>query len=211
MNSFSCPSCGGKVLFKSGISLYTTCSYCRQCLIRDNLNIKSLGVEALLLEDMSPLQVGSMGSYDKKSFDVLGKIRWEWSAGFWNEWYLGFSSGTFAWLAEAQGFWMLSYPEKLPVEFTNKVFKVGDRLNLNSKVNFEINDIKKVKSCGYVGEVPQCALANTEILVIDASGSDQLFASISQSESETSLYIGKYVNFEDLQMTNLREIEGWSR
>ena len=54
-------------------------------ILRKDLNLEALGKMALLPEDSSPLQVGTTGRYQARSFTLLGRILQQWSDGSWSE------------------------------------------------------------------------------------------------------------------------------
>ncbi len=107
--NFSCPACGGEVSFQSVASIFSVCPYCRMMLVRKDLNVETYGKMAELPPDTSVLQIGTSGKYQNKSFSLVGRVRQSWSDGFWNEWYALFDDTTEGWLAEAQGFYMMSF------------------------------------------------------------------------------------------------------
>src|SRR3981081_310847 len=88
------------------------CEHCRSMVVRKDLNVETLGVMAELPPDLSPLQIGTRGEWNGRGFELLGRIRVEWELGSWNEWYAEFAGGVEGWLAEAQGFYMVSFETK---------------------------------------------------------------------------------------------------
>ena len=52
-------------------------------------------------------------------------------------------------------------------------------------------------------------VANSGVGGPNADGPDDRFAGIDYGEDGTRVYIGKYVEFDALRLTSLREIDGW--
>src|ERR1700722_16759011 len=98
----NCPNCGGLVQFRWSSAVQTVCPFCKSILVRDDLELKNVGVGADLPHDPSPICLLTEGSYRGKSFQVLGRIVYEWEGCGWNEWQIVFSDGTSAWLSDAQ-------------------------------------------------------------------------------------------------------------
>jgi len=44
----------------------------------------------------------------------------------------------------------------------------------------------------------------------DLRSSSRKFATLDYSDAEPALYLGEFVEFEDLKLKNLRKFEGWS-
>jgi hypothetical protein len=64
---------------------------------------------AALPPDLSPLQIGTHGEFDGLAFTLLGRVRFAYDEGSWNEWFALFSDNRYGWVAEAQGFFMVSF------------------------------------------------------------------------------------------------------
>lgn len=210
MLKLSCPSCGAEVKFQSNFSVYGNCSYCQTLIVRHDLDLTGAGKAAILPPDMSPFQLGSHGVYHGKEFELIGRVKVSWSDGNWNEWYALFRDGREGWLAEAQGFLMMSFPEYniSNVPKREAVF-AGRSLPLFDNEIFHIDDIKKTVCVGSEGELPLHAFKGREALSIDLSGPNQKFASIDYFENETRLYLGEFKDFDEFKFGNLRELDGW--
>ena len=87
MKRATCPSCGAPAAFRSALSIYVVCEFCRSTLLRSGEDLQNLGRMADLLEDSSRLQIGSEGTFGGRHFVIVGRIQMKYDAGFWNEWY----------------------------------------------------------------------------------------------------------------------------
>lgn len=216
MAHLNCPSCGAKVEFKSTVSLYTVCAYCRSYLFRGEEHFENMGKMADLPEDSSPLQIGASGIYMNKSFTIVGKNKMKWEDGFWNEWYLNMQDGTPAWLAEAQGEFILNFEQKgvSPSSLPRRSdIKIGQRLSLQNQT-YTIVDIKNAECCGSEGELPFRAVPGEKRFSVDLrSTQGEVFSSLEFDETakndECRLYVGRYISLRGLQMKFLREFDGW--
>ena len=208
--TFVCPSCGGEVLFRSRFSTFATCSYCQSMLIRQDHSVADLGKTAALAPDMSPLQIGVQGKFDRVDFEIVGRMRLSWSDGNWSEWYVMFYDGRDGWLAEAQGTYAVSFErrnaESLPL--LDQV-KVGTSWQFEGSDTYQVDDIKEVICTGSEGELPFHGAKGRRSTGVDLSGQGLTFASLDYAEQRTALYLGRYVEFEQLHLTGLRELDGW--
>lgn len=103
MQTVSCPSCGAPVEFRSHASVMAVCGYCRASVIKDADAVKDLGKISAVLEDFSPIQIGTAGLFGGRGFTVVGRIQLRYGQGTWNEWYLLFDDGSGAWLGDSSG------------------------------------------------------------------------------------------------------------
>jgi hypothetical protein len=206
---FACPACGAEVKFKNRTSLFNVCSFCTSMLVRTDVDLESIGKMAALLPDMSLLQIGTRGRLKGKLFEVIGKHRLQWEDGAWNEWYVLFDDGRTGWLAEAQGFFMMSFLSDYTVNVSSaNELKPGQELNLG-KETFVVEDIKSAKSLGAIGELPVQTFQGKNTISVDLSGPNETFASLDFSGSVATVYLGQYVDFDEFKFDNLKELDGW--
>lgn len=210
MLTLSCPACGAALPFKSRVSVFAVCSYCAATVVRHDLELETLGKMAALPADTSPLQIGTAGQYDGKRFELVGRLKISWEDGTWNEWYALFDDGRDGWLAEAQGFFMMSFAAPAPPSLpAREDIRVGMSLPLAPRQSFEVDDIKETVCVGSEGELTLSGAKGKKGVSVDLSGPDDRFAGIDYGEDGTRVYIGKYVEFDALRLTSLREIDGW--
>ena len=103
MPALNCPSCGAEVPLRSAAMPYAVCAYCQSVVLREGDDLQEIGKAAVLPFDVSPIQLGTTGEADGFMFQVVGRVRWGWSDGSWNEWLLNCSDGQHRWLGEAMG------------------------------------------------------------------------------------------------------------
>jgi Domain of unknown function (DUF4178) len=205
----NCPNCGAKITFQWSSSVQTVCEYCKGILVRTDLDLKKVGEVADLPPDVSPIQLNVEGVYRNKSFLVTGRILYEYDQGGWNEWHVVMNDGTSAWLSDAQEEYAVSFPisgQKLPAE---SQLQTGQQYNWNGN-SYSLSAITKAHYRGVQGELPFEYWDKTDVLFADFRSSSRKFATLDYSDEEPVLYLGEFVEFEDLKMKNLRQYEGWS-
>ncbi|MGC2064361.1 MAG: DUF4178 domain-containing protein [Thermodesulfovibrionales bacterium] len=178
-------------------------------LVRHDMDLESLGEMAQLPDDISPLKIGSRGKFRNTAFEVIGRLKIAWSEGYWNEWSLLFDDGKQGWLAEVMGFFMLSFEvsETTTVPARTAV-EVGKVYELVSAHRFFVDDIKEAVCIGSEGELPFKGLQGRKTLSVDLSDNSGQFAAIEYSDQDgINLYIGRYVEFDSLELSNLRDLD----
>lgn len=206
----NCPQCGAKVEFRWSGAVQAVCEFCKSILIRSDLDLKKVGAVAdLALEDASPIQINTEGVYDNKAFVVVGRIIYQYDQGEWNEWYLMFNDGSFGWLSDAQLEWSVTaqYDSRGVPKFPEQ-YKPGDKLTLG-KTNFEVTVITRAHYKGVEGQLPFEYWDKKSVPFVDLRTTGPEFATVDFSDPEPLLYIGRFVEFEDLGLKNLRQFEGW--
>jgi hypothetical protein len=204
----NCPNCGAPVKFLWSSAVQTTCEFCHSILVRTDIDLKKVGEVADLPPDASPIQIGTEGAYQNKSFVVIGRIIYEYEQGSWNEWHIVFNDGSSGWLADAQLeydlSWLFPPPQPLPSS-TSK----GQEFQWQGK-KYQVTSITKAHYKGVQGELPFQYWDKSDLVFADLRTTSGDFGTIDYSENPPLLYLGRAVDFNDLHLKNLREFEGWT-
>jgi hypothetical protein len=208
MPAANCPSCGAPVKFLWSSAVQTTCEFCQSILVRTDVDLKKVGVVADLPPDASPIQIGTEGAYQNKSFVVVGRIIYEYEQGGWNEWHIVFNDGSSGWLADAQLEYDLSWlakPEQPLPANTSK----GQAFQWKNG-SYQVTSVTKAHYKGVQGELPFEYWDKSDLLFADLRTTTGDFGTIDYSENPPLLFLGRAVEFDDLHLKNLREFEGWT-
>lgn len=200
----ACPSCGAPVVFKSASSVFAVCEYCNSTLVRHDQQLEDIGKMAALVEDRSPLQLGSEGVYKGVHFALIGRIQLKYGQGSWNEWHLLFDDMRTGWLSEAGGEYVLSF-----LRFVNEPLpafgdlRIGQRLALGSQT-WTVSNIESAECIAGQGELPFKVGAGYPVEAIDLRN-ERHFATLDYSETPPLFFVGEAVDFKSLRMNNLRD------
>ncbi len=154
MQTVSCPSCGASVQFRSHASVLAVCEYCKTTILKDEKSIRNLGKMSEVLEDYSPLQIGTSGEFGGQSFNVIGRIQLRYSAGMWNEWFVMFDDGTTAWLGDSSGLYTLTKERTGGTHLPAFHDIVPARSYAIGGKNFVAAEVRSAECIGGQGELP---------------------------------------------------------
>jgi hypothetical protein len=212
----NCPNCGGENVFRSAGLPSRVCEYCQTILVRSGDTVEPVGKAASLPFDVSPIRIGTMGTFDGVGFTVIGRVRWGWTDGSWNEWLMLFDDGTDAWLGEAMGSYMLTRARPLSeiraravqqLAYGEKV-PIGTEAQIDGEV-FIVSDSRAATCLAAEGELPFKAPAGWTIHSTDFRSASGACASLQKDGDQADFYVGRYVTQDELKPHYLREIEGW--
>ena len=154
MQNVSCPSCGAPVQFRSHASVMAVCEYCKASILKDADSVQNLGTMSDVLEDYSPIQIGTTGVFGALGFTVIGRIQLQYSAGTWNEWYLLFDDGLVAWLGDSSGLFTLTTEKtggknlpKFSDILPSQNYRIGGK-------NFIAAEVRSARCIAGQGELP---------------------------------------------------------
>ncbi|MES2058135.1 MAG: DUF4178 domain-containing protein [Pseudomonadota bacterium] len=212
----TCPSCGAAIHFQTADLPAKVCDYCRSLVMRNGDQLEAIGTVAEVPEDVSPLRIGTRGSDGGMGFELIGRVRWRWSDGGWNEWLALFDDGSSAWLSEAMGRYMLLRAVEHGATRTEAVKRLreGQKVSLGTKaiidgIEYRVTDIKDVTCVASEGELPFRAPAGLKIVSVDLMAGDGHCASLQKEDGDVSVYAGRYVSLAELRATGLRAFDGW--
>jgi len=206
----NCPNCGAPVQFRWSSAVQTACPFCKSIIIRRDLVLTNVGTVADLPPDPSPIQLLTEGVYNGKKFQVTGRLVYEYEQGSWNEWHIVFSDGASGWLSDAQLQYAVSFlvPGGVSLPSEQQVYR-GQAVKLQN-ATMEVSTLTVAMYKGFEGELPFPYYEKSDMTFADLRTSGRAFGTLDYSENPPLLFLGEWVEFEDLQMKNLRQFEGWA-
>ena len=204
-----CPNCGAPITFSWAGSVQAVCPFCRSVIVRHDVDLSRVGEVATVPEDSSPIQIGTTGRVDDKAFTVTGRIVYQYARGGWNEWHLAVADGTSAWLSDA----MAEYAISRQLTASAGLPAANDlRAGMPFKwsgTEFRVTTITRARYRTVEGELPFEYWDKDEVLFADLRSIDGQFATIDYSEAPPLVFAGRFVEFDELALSNVRRFEGW--
>jgi hypothetical protein len=205
----SCPNCGAAIEFRWSGAVQTTCAYCHSILVRQDVRLERVGEVADLPPDSSPIQLGTEGRYGGSRFVVVGRIIYDYEHGTWNEWHLTMLDGASAWLSDAQLEFALSHHEQAPGGLPAAHDVEPGRSYHWKGTEYLVTTVTRAHYRGVEGELPFEYWDKQEVLFADLATHGGGFATIDYSETPPILFLGAYVGYDELALTNVRQFAGW--
>lgn len=174
--------------------------------------MRNIGRVAEALEDYSPIQITTTGTFQGKPFSVIGRIQLRYDAGYWNEWYILFDDGTAGWLSDASGQYIVTLPQQdagTPAP-TFEELRPGFRYQLGGTV-FHASDIRAARCIAWEGELPFQVGSGWMARVADCRAGHR-FLTLDYSDGDVpQLFIGQAVTLEGMRCQLLRDADQISR
>ena len=205
-----CPNCGAEITFRYQAAIQTTCAFCKSILVRQDKDLKAVGITGEWPLDPSPILLGTRGSYNNEAFEVVGRILYAYELGGWNEWHI-IVGGKSAWLSDAQLEYAISRRWENNSHWPDpNSCAVGLEIPVNG-TTFQLTSITNAKYVGVEGDLPFEYWDKAAVQYLDLRSYDGKFATLDYSETPPVVYIGESVTFDDLKLTGLRDFDGWKR
>ena len=186
------------------------CTYCRSTVLR--AGVAQIGKLSEIIDDFTPLQLGTTGSWKGRQFTVMGRLRLKYADGAWNEWSIAFQDGSAGWLSDASGQFVLTRRNGT-VEPPLGVAELlpGRNININ-KQKYVVTDSRSCLCIGGEGELHEAASDGKQFISVDLR---QLggngFITFDYSDVPASVYLGVACSMSELMLSNLRTVEAIER
>jgi hypothetical protein len=179
------------------------CVYCASPVYWDAEQVRSAGTRAALTEGFTRLYREATGSVRGKRFEALGRARYAFDRGFWDEWYLRFDDGTTAWLTEDNH--ELCLERRLPeMPAPDNGFV---RCTLGG-IAFAIEERGDAACVGAEGELPFVVALGERYRYVDGSSPDGKHSLGIEYGNDPAIFIGDWLGHEDLALDD--EGEDWA-
>ena len=199
--SVQCPSCGSPLELSHRSVRVVKCEACETVSAIDREGVDPLGKSATLTDFMSALSLGAIGTVEGRRFQALGRVRFEYQDGYWDEWYLMFDDGTDAWLEEDEGELTLVRQEPVvgDVPFPASV-RPGERVSIAER-SIYVMEVGKAKLIGMEGQLPRGHFVGLEMNYLDGI-SDGASVMLEFMKTGVECFVGHKVNFDDIELEN---------
>ena len=207
MQPVSCPGCGAPVQFKSAASIMVVCPYCKTTLLKDADSVSNIGKMSEVLEDYSPLQIGTSGTFGARAFSLIGRIQLQYSDGYWNEWYALFDDGSNAWLSDASGQYTMTAAHATAAELPlfEKLIP-GHVMTVSGQV-YATSDVRTAHCTAGQGELPFKVGQGYVAKVADFRAADRFLSLDYSDPGPPKVYVGQALQLADLKPQLLRDAD----
>ena len=210
-NLVSCPGCGAAISYDQRLAVLTVCEYCQTAIIYDEKAALIAGKMSVLAKPAGPLFVGAMGSLKNLNFTVIGRVRYGYANGFWDEWYLSHDDGSTSWLTEDEKRFMHERPRELAVEASSITqFQPGSVFNLGDD-QYSVRESDTAICEGGEGQLPFKIITDERIQFLDLVREDGSTATIEvEPEGTVKFFAGEALEYSDIQVFNASGYEDTS-
>ena len=196
--TLNCPSCGGTLHIEHAYTKTVVCSYCDTVSgVRDK-TLNPTGKMANLSEAPSIFKVGVRGSLKGSHFEVLGRLRYSYDSGFWDEWYLKFANGKAGWLTEEEGECTLFYKAPILGETDVENVRVARKSLVNGTSVF-ITEIQSASISGGEGQLNYAIVPGAKVDHIEGTANGELY-SVEVWDNELEIHKGHAIDYNDISI-----------
>jgi len=146
-----CPQCGDALEIHFKYSKLVKCRSCGSSIFLEDAAVKRIGESSVLSPEPSLIQLHTPFSYKNSDYLPLGKIRYSYGRGFWEEWFLKDEKNKEFWLSIDEGDFVLEEKMQLSLPFkSSQKFTVGTTYG-----KYLVTEKGQGRCVGFEGELPK--------------------------------------------------------
>lgn len=196
----SCPACGAQLPVQNRFTDLVVCEFCGQTSYVRDKRLEPVEKTATLTDYQSRIRVRAQGEIQGRKFTVLGRARYAYEGGSWDEWFLEFADGSPGWLAEDEGEYILFERSDVTGEAPSwESVRPGTRASIGG-VNVFVTEKWSGKVAGAEGQLSLSAPPGRGVQYLDGNAAGKAVAVI-YADGRATISLGKPVPFRTIVIT----------
>ncbi len=108
--SYNCPNCGAELPLRFRHAKMAVCEHCDATIFLEDDGMRLAGTRSVLAEMPSLIRLGQAFSYDSRDYLPVGHLRYRYTLGRWDEWWILDQDGNGLWLSVDEGDFVFEKP-----------------------------------------------------------------------------------------------------
>lgn len=191
MKQLDCQTCGAPLQIENQFIRAVTCQFCgASYMVSGSDNLETKGTSAKLADYPSRLDIGQTGVIQGRGFQVLGRIRYTYDEGFWEEWQISWNDEQApSWLEEDEGYWTLYKRERVRSAIpAPEQIRVGSTIDVNGSDMF-VTEKRTARMLGSEGQFSMTLPLAGDFTYIEGTANGQA-ASVTFWQNEIEVEFG---------------------
>ncbi|CAA6803099.1 MAG: Unknown protein [uncultured Sulfurovum sp.] len=189
--SIQCPQCGDSLPLYFKHTKLVQCNSCTSTIFLENESTRLAGESSVLTPELSILSLNAPFIYDHKSYLPLGKIRYSYGRGFWEEWWIKDLQNNEYWISIDEGDLVLQ--QKTQMHYDNDIVEhlaIGDVLH----DEWIVSEIGTATYEGFEGALPKLINIGSSYTYVHLSGKDAKLLTLEYSQNIIEGYEGRWIS-----------------
>ena len=189
--NINCPQCADTLPLYFKHTKLLQCNSCKSSIFLENDATKLAGDSSVLAPEISILTLNRAFFYDHKSYLPLGKIRYSYGRGFWEEWWVKDLQNNEYWLSIDEGDLVLQ--QKTQMHYDNNIV---EHLSLGDVLNNEwiVTEVGTATCEGYEGALPKHIAIGSSYKYVHLSGKNAKLLTLEYAQNIIEGYEGKWIS-----------------
>lgn len=196
---FNCPSCGAGIERKLKYVKLIVCPHCQTSLFLEDDGVRKAGKMSVLTDQPSVLEIAHPFVYQGWTFIPRGRVRYDYSQGFWDEWWVMGNDGKDKWISVDEGDVAIENRFDAPADIPRFAsFGIGQEIQLDNQ-QLIVTEKNSSVCVGAEGELPIKIEPQEKNDYIDFSGQNSTVYRIRYFSNRIECYKGKWIDIFELR------------
>lgn len=188
--TFNCPQCGDTLDIHFKWTKLVQCSSCGSSIFLEDEGVAHIGETSTLSPEPSLLKLNDPIRIKNQTYVPLGKVRYAYGRGFWEEWFLKSDDNREYWLSIDEGDFVLEHKMSISLPFKSPhVVKVGKRYG-----DFLATEKGKGKCVGFEGELPMVITLGKVHQYIHLSKGGGKLVTVEFTNQVDEIFVGEWID-----------------
>lgn len=187
----NCPQCGDALPLYVKHTKLVQCKSCKSSIFLEDDAAKVWGDSSVLAPEISIVTLNQAFFYNQKSYLPLGKIRYSYGRGFWEEWWVKDTQNNEYWLSVDEG--DLVFQHKVEVTYPDTLFE-HLHIGLVTSDNWVVTELGEAKCEGFEGALPKTIVIGSTYTYAHLSGKEAKLRTLELVEGKLEVYEGKWIS-----------------
>jgi len=206
MKTLNCPQCGDALNIYFKYSKLTSCPSCKSTLLLDDEAVSKFGEMNLLDAEQTLLKMHKPFSYEGLTFTPIGKIRYAYLLGFWEEWFVIDKGGKGFWISVDEGDFVKEEPLELETSLIQELMEktyLSNTVSIQNK-KYLISEKDQGICQGFEGEIPRSIQVGEVLQYLHLTalkGSEHI--TLEFEDGKYSAYKGQWLDAYDIEIEDV--------
>lgn len=188
---FNCPQCGYRLSLYFKHTKLIQCESCKSTIFLEDDAVHLSGDSSVLAPEISILELSKPFFLKQKSYLPLGKIRYSYGRGFWEEWWVKDTQNNEYWLSVDEG--DLVFQQKITVTYPDDLIS-SLRVGLVTSDDWVVTELGTATCEGFEGSLPKKVVIGSSYSYAHLSGKDAKLRTLEMLEGTLEAYEGKWIS-----------------
>jgi len=190
IKTINCPQCGDELPIYFRWTKLVECPSCKSSIFLEDEGAKVIGTASTLSPEPSLVKIGDPIIIEKKRYMPLGKIRYSYGRGFWEEYFLKGEDSREYWLSIDEGDFALEKPMNIPLAISS-----FDELRVGAEYGkYIVTEIGEGECVGFEGELPKLISVGDKHNYAHLSKGGASLITVEFRDNQMSIYSGEWID-----------------
>jgi len=193
--TLNCPQCGYELPLRFKWAKLVQCPACKSSIFLEDEGAKVIGTASTLSPEPSLINLHDPIIIDNQNYLPLGKIRYSYGRGFWEEWFLTNEQNREFWLSIDEGDFVLEHRIQLTLPFQNI-----NRLTIGKAYGeYIVTEIGEGECVGFEGELPKQITIGKKHRYVHLSKGGSSLMTVESSDEGIEIFQGNWIDPFEIQ------------